>query len=243
LGGCLLAAYPPCSWAQTQPVFALLQHAGHLETCSMNEPGPKAAIKAAWITGAFALVAAFVGLLLPVVEKWVDKAESTAVITVVLPTVLQPATDLPAATPQVPPEASPIPPHLPSPASTSDQASAQAKASIESPQDDSAVGENVTVTGTIFDLRPGQRAFLCIKSRAFSRLIYPQEEIIPDTSGHWTARGVYRTPGYEYETYVVVTDNPDSAEALTDRNYRANGMPNLPRDTSIVSPVIVVVRY
>jgi len=100
----------------------------------------------------------------------------------------------------------------------------------------------VAVRGTVLGLRSGQRAFLCVKSQAFGRLIFPQGEIFPDPSGYWVVESIYQSVGYTYETFVVVTDNSDAAEMLADRYYRANGMGRLPSDTFITSSVIVVKR-
>jgi len=125
------------------------------------------------------------------------------------------------------------------PAPTETPAATYAIASIMFPQDGDAVGRSVVVRGTISGLRSG---LLCVKSQAFSRLIYPQGEIISDPTGYWVVESVYQSVGYTYETFVVVTDNPDAAGVLASEYYRVNGMDKLPSDTFIASSVIIVGR-
>jgi formylglycine-generating enzyme required for sulfatase activity len=114
--------------------------------------------------------------------------------------------------------------------------------SITYPSNGASVGQRVDVTGRISGLIPGGRAFLCIKSTAFNQLTWPQGEILPDSNGNWVVEGVYQSPGYAYETFVVVTENVASAEMLADQYYRASGMSDLPAGTILISPVIVVNR-
>ena len=52
----------------------------------------------------------------------------------------------------------------------------------------------------------------------------------------------YATAGYTYETFVVATQNPVSAQALSDQANRVNGLTALPDETAIISPVIRVRR-
>ena len=152
-------------------------------------------------------------------------------------------TSLPPTSTPAPPTDTPMPPtatHTPRPTET--PTLARATASIAFPQDGAGVGESVAVRGTITGLRSDQRAFLCVQSTAFGRLIFPQGELFADSSGNWVVESIYRSVGYNYETYVVVTDNPDSAEMLADQYYRGYGMKSLPADTFIASRVIVVKR-
>lgn len=65
-------------------------------------------------------------------------------------------------------------------------------------------------------LRPEQYVFLCVKSQAFGRLIYPQGKVVPDPTGQWTVASIYGTPGYSYETFLVVTTNAEAAAMLSD---------------------------
>jgi hypothetical protein len=159
------------------------------------------------------------------------------------------ATSTPVPTPTVTATSTPVPPTdtppptgTATPTPTETPSLARATANITSPQDGAAVGESVAVRGTIAGLRPDQRAFLCVQSTVFGRLIFPQGEIYADPSGYWVVESIYRSVGYDYETYVIVTDNPDSAEMLADQYYRGYGMKSLPSDTFIASRVIVVTR-
>ncbi len=147
---------------------------------------------------------------------------------------------LPTATP-IPPTPTPTPP-MPTPVPPTPIPTTPPTASIAFPQNGDAVGESVIVRGVISGLGSGQRAFLCVKSQAFGRLIYPQGEILPDLSGQWAVESIYHSIGYSYETFVVTTNNPDAAMMLADKHYRAYGMRSLPQDTIIISSVAVVTR-
>ena len=175
---------------------------------------------------------------------------STSIIVVVT------ATSMPATNTPIPPTPTPVPPTptpvivvvtaTPIPATDTPippmPTPIHPTASIAFPQNGVAVGESVIVKGVVSQLGFGQRAFLCVKSQAFGRLIYPQGEIFPDPSGQWAVESIYRSIGYSYETFVVTTSNPDAAMMLADKHYRAYGMRTLPQDTVIISPVIVVTR-
>ncbi len=91
-------------------------------------------------------------------------------------------------------------------------------------------------------LRPPQQVFLCLKSQAFGRLIYPQGEVIPDATGQWTVESIYATPGYRYETFLVVTTNPAAAAMLQDQQARLYGIRDLPPSTQLLGAAIVVTR-
>jgi hypothetical protein len=90
------------------------------------------------------------------------------------------------------------------------------------------------------ELRPDQHVFLCLKSQAFGRLIYPQGKVIPDGTGQWTVVSIYATPGYSYETFLVSTTNPESAAMLTAQHARKYGMHELPPSTERLGTAIVV---
>jgi serine/threonine protein kinase len=115
-------------------------------------------------------------------------------------------------------------------------------ASFTYPQNKDSVGWKVNVSGYISGLEPGYRAFMCIQSTVFGELIWPQGEILPDSTGYWVVEGVYQSVGYDYRSFVVITNNHDSAEKLADQYYRAMGMNELPPDTTVISPIIVVAR-
>ena len=66
-------------------------------------------------------------------------------------------------------------------------------------------------------LRPEQHVFVCVKSQAFGRLIYPQGKVIPEATGQWTVDSIYGSAGYSYETFVVVTTKAEAAAMLSDR--------------------------
>jgi hypothetical protein len=53
---------------------------------------------------------------------------------------------------------------------------------------------------------------------------------------------IYGSPGYQYETFVVVTTDPASAAMLRDPHSRTYGMRSLPPGTAPLGPVIVVTR-
>ena len=92
------------------------------------------------------------------------------------------------------------------------------------------------------ELRHDQHVFLCVKSQAFGRLIYPQGQVIPDGTGQWTVVSMYATPGYRYETFLVSTTNPASATMLNAQHARKYGMRELPPSTERLGTAIVVTR-
>ncbi|MFZ1473781.1 MAG: hypothetical protein WAV79_12750, partial [Anaerolineae bacterium] len=113
---------------------------------------------------------------------------------------------------------------------------------VTSPADGAAVGQTIAVKGTLSSLAPGQRAFLVTRSTAFGRRFFPIKEIAPDAAGRWAMDAQYATPGYSYETLVVATQNPASAQALSSQANRVNGLTALPDETAIISPVLRVRR-
>ena len=104
------------------------------------------------------------------------------------------------------------------------------------------MGQKVAVEGVLAGLRPEQHVFLCVKSQAFGRLIYPQGRVIPDSTGQWTVESVYATPGYNYETFLVVTTNAEAAAMLSDQHARKYGMRDLPPGSERLGTAIVVTR-
>jgi len=98
------------------------------------------------------------------------------------------------------------------------------------------------VEGVIAGLRPQQQVFLCLKSQAFGRLIYPQGEVIPDATGQWTVESIYATPGYRYETFLVVAVSSKKKKMLHDQYARKYGMHDLPPSTERLGTAIVVTR-
>lgn len=141
----------------------------------------------------------------------------------------QPATDLPRLQPHLD-----TAPTAPPPTMTT--------ASITLPQDGARVGLSVFATGQISGLTPDRYAFLCVKSQAFGRLIYPQGQLSLDAAGTFTLKSIYASVGYSYETFVVSTDDAESAALLSQQRYRQYGMRTLPPHTRIISPIIVVTR-
>jgi hypothetical protein len=81
-----------------------------------------------------------------------------------------------------------------------------------------------------------------VKSQAFGKLIYPQGQLSPDADGTFRLKSIYASAGYNYETFVVSTDDADAAALLNQQRYRQYGMRSLPRNTHIISPIIVVTR-
>jgi len=104
------------------------------------------------------------------------------------------------------------------------------------------VGQRIAVEGVLAELRPEQHVFLCLKSQAFGRLIYPQGKVIPDGTGQWTVLSMYATPGYSYETFLVVTTNTEAAAMLNAQHARKYGMRELPPGTERLGTPIVVTR-
>ena len=102
--------------------------------------------------------------------------------------------------------------------------------------------QKIAVEGVLAGLRPEQHVFVCVKSQAFGRLIYPQGQVVPDNTGQWTVESVYGTPGYSYETFLVVTTNTASAAMLHDQYARKYGMHDLPPSTERLGTAIVVTR-
>ena len=104
------------------------------------------------------------------------------------------------------------------------------------------MGQKIAVEGILAGLRPDEHVFLCVKSQAFGRLIYPQGQVIPDGTGQWTVLSMYATPGYSYETFLVVTTNTESAAMLNAQHARKYGMRELPPGTERLGTAIVVTR-
>jgi hypothetical protein len=104
------------------------------------------------------------------------------------------------------------------------------------------VAQKIAVEGVLTGLRPEQQVFVCVKSQAFGRLIYPQGQVIPDGTGQWTVESMYATPGYKYETFLVVTTNAGAAAMLRDPHARKYGMRELPPGIERLGTAIVVTR-
>jgi hypothetical protein len=51
-------------------------------------------------------------------------------------------------------------------------------------------------------LRPEQQVFVCVKSQASGRLISPQGQVLPDSTGQWTVESIYATLDYSYEPFL-----------------------------------------
>jgi hypothetical protein len=104
------------------------------------------------------------------------------------------------------------------------------------------VGQRITVEGVLAGLRPEQHVFLCVKSQAFGRLIYPQGKVVPDATGQWTVDSIYGTPGYSYETFLVVTTSAEAVAMLSDPQARKYGLRGLPSGAERLGTAIVVTR-
>jgi len=104
------------------------------------------------------------------------------------------------------------------------------------------VGQKVAVEGVLARPRPEQQVFVCVKSQAFGRLIYPQGKVIPDGTGQWTVESIYATPGYKYETFLVVTTTTEAAALLSDPHARKYGIRELPPGAERLGMAIVVTR-
>jgi hypothetical protein len=87
-----------------------------------------------------------------------------------------------------------------------------------------------------------QHVFVCVKSQAFGRLIYPQGKVLPDRTGQWTVESMYATPGGTYETFLVVTTSAEAAAMRRDQHARKYGMRELPPGTERLGTAIVVTR-
>ena len=96
--------------------------------------------------------------------------------------------------------------------------------------------------GVLAELRPEQHVFLCVKSQAFGRLIYPQGKVVPDATGQWTVDSIYGTPGYSYETFLMGTTSAEAVAILSDPQARKYGLRELPPGTARLGMAIVVTR-
>jgi hypothetical protein len=114
--------------------------------------------------------------------------------------------------------------------------------SITSPRHGTKVGQRIAVEGVLTGLRPEQHVFVCVKSQAFGRLIYPQGKVLPDATGQWTVDSIYGTPGYSYETFLVITTDAEAAAMLSDQHARKYGLRELPPGTERLGTAIVVTR-
>jgi MSHA biogenesis protein MshM len=113
---------------------------------------------------------------------------------------------------------------------------------ITSPQHGAKVAQKIAVEGVIAGLQPDQHVFLCVLSQAFGRRIYPQGKVRPAPTGQWTVESIYRTSGYRYETFLVVTTNAASAALLSASQSRKYGLHDLPPSTEPLGTTIVVMR-
>ena len=113
---------------------------------------------------------------------------------------------------------------------------------ITSPQNGATVAQKVAVEGVIAELQPDQHVFLCIQSQAFGRRIYPQGKVRPDARGQWKVESIYRSSGYRYETYLVLTTSTAAAAMLNAQQSRKYGMRDLPPSTERLGTAIVVMR-
>jgi hypothetical protein len=117
-----------------------------------------------------------------------------------------------------------------------------AQVQIDFPKNGDSVGKVCLITGQALNLAPRQHVFVVIHSTAFGKRVYPQGEIIPRQDGKWSVKGVFGTPGYKYRTYVVMTENSDSALKLSDNLSKMEGLKDLPSETEIISPIIDIFR-
>ena len=113
---------------------------------------------------------------------------------------------------------------------------------ITSPQNGATVAQKIAVEGVIPGLQPDQHVFLCVQSQAFGRRIYPQGKVRPDARGQWKVESIYRSSGYKYETYLVITTSTAAAAMLHAEQSRKYGMRNLPPGTERLGTSIVVRR-
>jgi hypothetical protein len=81
-----------------------------------------------------------------------------------------------------------------------------------------------------------------VKSQACGRLISPQGKVVPDAARQWTVDSIYGTPGYSYETFLVVTTNAEAVAMLSDQQARKYGLRDLPPGTERLGTAIVVTR-
>lgn len=118
----------------------------------------------------------------------------------------------------------------------------RAAAKISYPKNGGGVERQVAVSGSWENPDDSQHAFLVIRSKAeaYGRLYYPQGEL--PHSAAWSVKGIFATPNYDYEAFVVVTDNPQSVEILKSQKSRAYGLKSLPDDTQRISDIISVKR-
>ena len=129
------------------------------------------------------------------------------------------------------------------PAASANQTPPAAKpatASISHPRPGDDVKRAETIQGTLQGVDANRHAFLLIRSKTFGRLYYPQGELPRATE--WALKGIYGSANYDYETFVVATDNPQSAELLRSPQSRAHGLQSLPEDTRVISGIVTVRR-
>jgi len=113
---------------------------------------------------------------------------------------------------------------------------------ITSPQHGDKVAQKIAVEGVIAGLQPDQHVFLCVQSQAFGRLIYPQGRVRPDPTGKWMVESIYRSSGYRYTTFLVMTTNTEAVAMLNAQRSRKYGMHDLPPSTEHLGTAIVVMR-
>lgn len=117
-------------------------------------------------------------------------------------------------------------------------------ARITSLKDGQEVSKRQTIAGMLSGLAPNQQAFLVIQSTAiqYGQKIYPQGRILSNNEGTWSIDGIFASPNFSYKTYVVLSEDPQSAVVLNDQQSRLNGLIQLPTGVSVISPVITVNR-
>jgi hypothetical protein len=96
--------------------------------------------------------------------------------------------------------------------------------------------------GSLQDCNRINTFFLCVQSQAFGRLIYPQGRVRPDPTGKWMVESIYRSSGYRYTTFLVMTTNTEAVAMLNAQRSRKYGMHDLPPSTEHLGTAIVVMR-
>ncbi|KOR32978.1 hypothetical protein TI05_03825 [Achromatium sp. WMS3] len=112
-------------------------------------------------------------------------------------------------------------------------------ATITYPAQGAIVPRVVFIRGKLTGKKHDQKVFLVIRSTKFGKRFYPLGAI---KKRNWTVKGIYATPNYNYETFVVATSNKKSIALLRRKRSRMYGLKKLPHGTKVISAIIVVKR-
>ena len=107
------------------------------------------------------------------------------------------------------------------------------EAEIIYPPNMKQVGRNVTIKGYLQTEYKDVSAYLIVKPIKYKQY-YPQGKIHTDPSHKFMIKATYGSLGYEYETFIVVTNDKEASVELENPHYKSLGTSVLPKNIKIV---------